>query len=210
MTEGCAEILKVGLTGSIAMGKSTTAQMFRDLGCAVFDADAAVHALYGKGGAAIPVVENLFPSAIVDGAVDRTILSELVLNASDRLKTLEAAIHPLVREAQNDFINQARQAGHTFVILDIPLLFETGQASRMDRIVVVSAAAEIQTARALERPGMTEEKLAEILKRQLPDAEKRQNADYVVDTGSGMEVAFDQVRQIVEDLHKIGKQGRGS
>ena len=193
-------MLRVALTGSIAMGKSTTARMFADLGCPVFDSDAAVHALYDTGGAAVPVIEALFADAVVDGRVDRQRLSEIVLKDADALARLEAAVHPLVRQAQEDFVTGAEQAGHRFVILDIPLLFEAGQAESVDVIVVVSAPAAIQRTRALERPGMTEEKLADILNRQLPDSEKRARADYIVDTGRGLQVAFDQVRKIVEDL----------
>ena len=137
--------------------------------------------------------------------VDRTRLSALVLNNSDSLKQLEEAVHPLVRQAQLEFIQKASNEGHGFVVLDIPLLFETGQDKRVDRIVVVSAPPEIQRSRALDRPGMTAEKLAEILKRQLPDAEKRKKADFIVDTGNGLEVAFDQVRQIVEKLQAISE-----
>ena len=193
-------MMRVGLTGSIAMGKSTTAQMFADLGCAVFDADAAVHVLYAAGGAAVPVVAGLFPDAVVDGAVDRQKLGALVLKDPQALKRLEAAVHPLVRQSQHAFVDQARRDGHRFVILDIPLLFETGQASSFDTIVVVTAPADVQRARALERPGMTEEKFNDILSRQTADAEKRAHADYIVDTSRGKEDAFAQVRQIVEEL----------
>jgi dephospho-CoA kinase len=195
-------MLRVGLTGSIAMGKSTTARMFREMGCQVFDADAAVHALYAEGGKAVPVVGALFPEAIISNAVDRTVLSSIVLNDSGKLKSLEQAVHPLVRTAQVDFITTAAQAGYRYVILDIPLLFETGQADTVDIIVVVSASPQIQRTRALERPGMTEEKFAEILRRQTPDAEKRARADFIVDTGTGMDAAFDQVRCIVDELNR--------
>lgn len=193
-------MLKVALTGSIAMGKSTTAQMFTDLGCPVFDADAAVHALYARGGAAVPIVAGLFPDVVSDGEIDRQKLSAVVLNNPARLRQLEKAVHPLVRDQQLQFIDAAGKAGHKFVVLDIPLLFETGGDRNVDLIVVVSAPADVQRARALERPGMTEQKLADILQRQLPDADKRTRADFVVDTSRGLEVAFDQVRRIVEDL----------
>lgn len=193
-------MLKVALTGSIAMGKSTTAKMFTDLGCPVFDADAAVHSLYARDGAAVPIVAGLFPGVVTDGEIDREKLSAVVLKDPAALRQLESAVHPLVREQQVLFINAAEKAGHKFVVLDIPLLFETGGDKNVDLIVVVSAPAEVQRARALERPGMTEQKLAEILQRQLPDTDKRARADFVVDTSRGLEVAFDQVRRIVEDL----------
>ncbi len=193
-------MLKVGLTGSIAMGKSTTAGIFADMGCPVFDSDAAVHSLYAKGGAAIPLVAELFPGAIVDDQVDRKQLSDIVLQDPTALAGLEAAIHPLVRERQQEFIANAAKSGHRFLILDIPLLFETGQDKNVDIIVVVSAPANLQRARALERPGMTSQKYEEILQRQLPDSAKRAQADFVVDTGRGIEVALDQVRKIVDEL----------
>lgn len=195
-------MLKVALTGSIAMGKSTTAKMFTDLACPVFDADAAVHALYARNGAAVPIVAGLFPDAVTDGEIDREVLSAVVLKDPGALHQLEAAVHPLVREQQLQFISTAKEAGHKFVVLDIPLLFETGGDQNVDLVVVVSAPADVQRARALERPGMTEQKLADILQRQLPDADKRARADFVVDTSRGLEVAFDQVRRIVEELHK--------
>ncbi|NNE21607.1 MAG: dephospho-CoA kinase [Rhizobiales bacterium] len=193
-------MLKVALTGSIAMGKSTTAKMFTDLGCPVFDADAAVHALYARNGSGVAIVADLFPGVVAGGEIDREKLSAVVLRDPAALRRLEKAVHPLVRAQQVKFIDTADKAGHKFVVLDIPLLFETGGDQNVDLIVVVSAPADVQRARALERPGMTEEKLADILQRQLPDADKRARADFVVDTSRGLEVAFDQVRRIVEDL----------
>ncbi len=193
-------MFKVGLTGSIAMGKSTTAKMFADLGCAVFDSDAAVHALYSKDGAAVSVVADMFPDAVVDDQVDRKRLSSIVLKNPEALARLEAAVHPLVRQCQKDFIDRAGQRGHKFVVLDIPLLFETGQHKSVDAIVVVSTTADVQRTRALERPDMTEKKFNEILSHQLPDADKRAAADFIVDTGHGFDAAFDQVRKIVEEL----------
>ena len=191
-----------GLTGSIAMGKSETARMFRELGVPVFDADAVVHELYAKDGAAVASVETLFPGAIVDGAVDRQRLSKFVLNDSDAMAGLEAVVHPLVRNAREEFIKTARGDGHGLIVLDIPLLFETGYDGRMDVVIVVSAPPEIQRERALQRPGMTLEKFENILARQVDDAEKRKKADYVVDSSQGLEHAFSQVRQIVQDLAK--------
>lgn len=200
-------MLKVALTGSIAMGKSTTAKMFTDLGCPVFDADAAVHALYARDGAAVPIVTDLFPDAVNDGEIDREKLSAIVLKDPGALRRLEQAVHPLVRDQQIQFIGAAEKAGHKFVVLDIPLLFETGGDQNVDLIVVVSAPADVQRARALERPGMTEQKLADILQRQLPDADKRTRADFVVDTSRGLQDAFDQVRRIVEELQKRANPG---
>ncbi len=191
-----------GLTGSIAMGKSETARMFRELGVPVFDADAVVHELYAKDGAAVASVETLFPGAIVDGAVDRQRLLKFVLNDSDAMAGLEAVVHPLVRNAREEFIKTARGDGHGLTVLDIPLLFETGYDGRMDVVIVVSAPPEIQRERALQRPGMTLEKFENILARQVDDAEKRKKADYVVDSSQGLEHAFSQVRQIVQDLAK--------
>lgn len=191
-----------GLTGSIAMGKSETARMFRELGVPVFDADAVVHELYAKDGAAVASVETLFPGAIVDGAVDRQRLSKFVLNDSDAMAGLEAVVHPLVRNAREEFIKTARGDGHGLTVLDIPLLFETGYDGRMDVVIVVSAPPEIQRERALQRPGMTRENFENILARQVDDAEKRKKADYVVDSSQGLEHAFSQVRQIVQDLAK--------
>ncbi|MGI9316573.1 MAG: dephospho-CoA kinase [bacterium] len=193
-------MLKVALTGSIAMGKSTTAKMFADLGCPVFDADAAVHALYAQDGAAVPIVAELFPDAVVDDRIDRQRLSDVVLKDPQGLRRLEQAIHPLVRNQEHKFVNAAQKAGHTFVVLDIPLLFETGGDKRVDLVVVVSAPPEVQRARALARPDMTEEKLAGILERQLPDTEKRTRADFIVDTSQGCEAAVDQVQKIVDEL----------
>lgn len=195
-------MLVVGLTGSIAMGKSETARMFRRLGCPVFDADAAVHDLYAKGGKAVRPIGASFPSAIVDGAVDRERLSKLVLGRPDALKAVEAIVHPLVREAEKAFLSAQRGADVKLVVLDIPLLFESGRHEHMDAVVVVSAAPDVQAARALSRPGMTVEKLEAILARQVPDAHKRRQASYVIETHRGLEEAFEDVRAIVDDLSK--------
>lgn len=190
----------VGLTGSLAMGKSTTAKIFADLGCPVFDSDAAVHTMYARDGEAVPIVAQLFPDAVVNQQVDRKQLADHVLGNPAALKKLEKAVHPLVKKRQQAFINDAKSTGHNFVILDIPLLFETGQDQNVDAIVVASAPADIQQSRALERPGMTLKKFNEILAVQLPDSEKRVRADYVVDTGRGLDAAFDQVKRIVAEL----------
>ncbi len=192
----------LGLTGSIGMGKSATSEMFRAEGVPVYDADAAVHALYAKGGAAVAPLSEAFPSAVIDGAVDRTVLSSLVIGKPDEIKKLEMIVHPLVGLQQRNFLEENRAKGTPVVVLDIPLLFE-GQGHRMvDAIAVVSAPAEMQRARVLARPGMTEEKFAEIVKKQTPDAEKRARADFVIDTSRGFDYAREQVRQVLGALRE--------
>lgn len=188
----------LGLTGSIGMGKSTTATMFADLGIPVHDADASVHALYS--GKAVPVIETIFPGTTEDGAVDRKKLGERVLGDPQAMKKLEAAIHPLVREEEMAFLENARSDGADIVLLDIPLLFETGGSARVDGVVVVTAPPEVQRERVLARPGMTEDKFEAIRARQTPDAEKRERADFLVDTSRGMDDARQQVRDIVETI----------
>ncbi|WP_312367374.1 dephospho-CoA kinase [Ensifer sp.] len=188
----------VGLTGSIAMGKSTAAQMFRDLGVPVNDADEVVHALY-RGEAAAPV-EAAFPGTARDGIIDRAELSRQLLATPERLRELEAIVHPLVRQKERAFLDGNIAAGAPFVVLDIPLLFETGAEARVDRVVVVSCAPDIQRERAMKRPGMTEEKFAMILARQVPDSQKRERADYVIDTSDSFDNTRQQVRAIVDDL----------
>jgi dephospho-CoA kinase len=182
------------------MGKSETARMFREHGVPVFDADATVHELYAKGGAAVAPVGAIFPDAIIGNSVDRQKLAEQVLGDGAAMKKLELIVHPLVRQARKDFITVAKRKGHALVVLDIPLLFETGHDGHMDTIIVVSAPIDVQRRRALERPGMSVEKFENILSRQISDAEKRKKADYVVDSGKGLDHAFGQVRQIVQDL----------
>lgn len=191
-------MIVLGLTGSIGMGKSTTAKMFEALGVPVHDSDAAVHALYA--GTAAPLVEAAFPGTVRDGAVDRAILAQRVLANPEALKTLEAIVHPLVRGAADAFLDHHRKAGAPLVVLDIPLLFETGGRGRVDKVVVVTASPEIQRQRVLSRPGMTEDKFAAILAKQVPDAQKRAAADYVIDTGQGLEPARVAVAAIVAEL----------
>jgi dephospho-CoA kinase len=188
----------LGLTGSIGMGKSTTAGFFREAGVPVHDADAAVHAIYvGEGVAAVGA---LFPEAVVDGVVDRKRLAARVLGDKGALASLEAAIHPLVRAREAAFLDDAASAGHPVVVLDIPLLFETGSESRCDAVLVVTAPAEVQRARVLARPGMTEPQFAAILARQTPDAEKRARADYLVDTSFGLDSARAAAMAILEEV----------
>lgn len=191
-------MIVLGLTGSIGMGKSTTARMFAEAGVPVHDSDETVHRLYS--GAAAPLIEARFPGSVVDGTVDRERLAAAVLGNRQALRDLEQLVHPLVRAEADAFLARHRQAGEKLVLLDIPLLFETGGESRVDRIVVVTAPAETQLERVLARPGMTVEKFEAILARQVPDAEKRARADFVIDTGPGMEAARASVREIVERL----------
>ncbi len=192
----------VGLTGSIGMGKTQTAKMFARLGIPVYDADAAVHRLYEPGGAAVADIAKTFPGCVVNGRVDRTRLTQRVTADKDAFKTLEQIVHPLVAREQLEFIERARKAGVEIVLLDIPLLFETGGQARMDAVVVVSAPLEVQRARVLQRPGMTESKLDQILARQMPDAEKRAKAHFVVETDQGLEHAYEQVKTIVSALRE--------
>ena len=192
--------LQIGLTGSIGMGKSTVAGMFADLGAYVWDADAAVRRLYAPGGAGVAPVEARFPGVVVGGAVDRERLSERVLGDETAMQDLEAIVHPLVAADRAALIDAAKDAGAAAIVLDIPLLFETGAAAAFDAVVVVSAPADIQRARVLDRPGMTPEKFEAILARQTPDAEKRAKADYVVDTGVALEKTRTQVAAIWRKL----------
>ncbi|MFZ4604791.1 MAG: dephospho-CoA kinase [Caulobacter sp.] len=193
-------MITVGLTGSIGMGKSTTAAMFAAEGVPVYDADAEVHALYAKGGAAVAPLEAAFPGVVVDGAVDRTLLSQRVVGKPDELKRLEAIVHPLVGESRIGFFQKAVADNADIVILDIPLLFETGGEKRMDAVVVVSAPADLQRERVLARPGMDEAKLDAILARQMADAEKRARAHFVIDTSKGLDDARRQVRDVLTRL----------
>ena len=192
----------IGLTGSIGMGKSTTAAMFREAGIPVYDADAAVHDLYDQGGAAVGPVGEAFPGVVVDGAVDRTRLAEVLGRDETAFRRLEAIVHPLVAQGRLADLEAARAAGVTLAVLDIPLLFETGGHANVDAVVVVSAPAHMQRERVLARPGMTPERLDAILAQQLADAEKRARAHYVVDTGQGLEPARQQVQAIIADLRK--------
>ncbi|WP_404934114.1 dephospho-CoA kinase [Nitratireductor sp. ac15] len=188
----------LGLTGSIGMGKSTTGRMFMDEGIPVHDADAAVHRLYT--GVAAPLIEARFPGTVIEGTVDRARLAEAVMGKPEAFKALEEIVHPLVRQDADDFVAGHRENATPLVVLDIPLLFETGGEDRVDRIVVVTAPAEEQRRRVLSRPGMTEEKFAAILARQVPDAEKRRRADFIIDTGEGMEPARQAVKAVISEL----------
>ena len=199
-------MIVLGLTGSIGMGKSATAGLFRDAGVPVHDADAAVHALYA--GEAVPLIEAAFPGTTRDGAVDRPALSARVLGDDAAMRRLEAIVHPLVRAAERRFLEAAEASGAALAVLDIPLLFETGGDRRVDAVVVVSAPAEIQRARVLARPGMTEDRFAQILARQLPDADKRARAHFVVDTGRGFDPARRQVADLIRTCTAMLGKGR--
>jgi dephospho-CoA kinase len=192
----------LGLTGSIGMGKSATADVFRRLGVPVHDADAAVHGLYR--GRAAPLVEKAFPGTVADGMVDRSKLGAAVLADPARMRELEAIVHPLVREEEEIFLKRAALA--PVAVLDIPLLFETGGEARCDATLVVTAPASVQRERVLARPGMTEEKFQSILSKQMPDAEKRARAHFLVDTSRGFISAEAQVRSILACL--AGRPGR--
>lgn len=193
-------MIVLGLTGSIGMGKSTVAKMFADQGVPVFDADAVVHRLQGPEGALVAKIEAEFPGTTGPEGVDRTALSERVLGEPERLRRLEALVHPAVAREREEFL--AAYAGAPFVLLDIPLLFEKGGWNRVDRIAVVSAPAKVQRDRVLARPGMTPEKFERILSLQMPDSEKRARADFVIPTGGSFEETRDSVRRIVACLSR--------
>ena len=196
----------LGLTGSVGMGKSATAKMFADEGVPVHDADAAVHALYE--GEAVPLIEAAFPGTTASGKVDRGKLGERVLGHPEEIKRLERIVHPLVARVRDDFLAGAERAGAKVALLDIPLLYETGGETRCDAVVVVSAPAEVQRERVLMRPGMTEAKLGAILAKQVPDADKRARADFVVDTSRGFDAARQQVRDILAKVSKMANRQR--
>ncbi len=191
-------MIRVGLTGSIGMGKTTTAEMFREAGAPVLDSDRIVHDLY-SGAAAAPI-EKEFPGVTAGGVVDRARLAARVLGDADAMKRLEKIVHPLVWAARDAFLKEQEEKGAPIIVYDVPLLFETGVDKSVDVIVVVSAPEDVQKARVLARPGMTEEKFAAILAKQVPDAEKRARADFVVHTDKGLEAAREEVRAIIEKL----------
>jgi len=190
-------MIVLGLTGSIGMGKSTTTAMFADLGALIWNADDAVHALYARGGAAVGPVGEAFPGVVIDGAVDRSRLAVALGRDGDAFRRLEAIVHPLVVKGRLEALAEAEARGVRLAVLDIPLLFETGGDAAVDAVVVVTAPVAIQAERVLARPGMTRERFEAILARQLPDAEKRRRADFVIDTGAGLEAARARVDEIV-------------
>jgi dephospho-CoA kinase len=191
-------MIVLGLTGSVAMGKSATAAMFAEEGIPVFDADAEVHKLYD--GAAAPAIEAAFPGTTIGGRVDREKLAAKVVNDPAALKKLEAIVHPLVRAVEEKFRSEARASGAGLAVLNTPLLFETGGERRVDKVVVVTAPEHVQRARMFERQNMTEEKFRAILARQMPDSEKRRRADFVIDTSKGFEAARADVRSILRQV----------
>ena len=195
-------MIRLGLTGSIGMGKSTTAQMFRDEGLEVIDSDAVVHDLYR--GEAVPAIDRAFPGTVVDGQVDRAKLSAHLAANPEDFKLLEMIVHPLVRKREIETISRAKADGADIIVLDIPLLFESGTQARVDKIVVVTCDPAIQRERVLARPGMTEEKFKLILYRQTPDVEKRRRADFVIDTGRGFDHARSEVRRVIAALRSKG------
>lgn len=196
----------LGLTGSIGMGKSATAKMFADEGVPVHDADAVVHKLYE--GEATPLIEAAFPGTTQGGTVDRSKLGQRVLGDKEAIERLEQIVHPLVTRARERFLAEAERSGAAVAVLDVPLLLETSGDKRCDAVVVVSAPADMQRARAFERPGMSDGKLSAILAKQMPDAEKRARADFVVDTSLGFDAARARVREILKAVAKMPKRQR--
>ncbi|MBB4075886.1 dephospho-CoA kinase [Bartonella fuyuanensis] len=191
----------VGLTGSIAMGKSTVANFFKQMGISVFSADEIVQQLY-KSEPALSLIENVFPGVVEDHEVNRLKLSEILIDNNKKLQTLEKIIHPLVREKEREFIDTARKQGKKLIILDIPLLFEKNGESRVDSVIVVSAPPEIQKKRAMIRQGMNEKKFAFINFQQIPDEKKRERADFIIDTGKDLENTRQQVFDVIKKLLK--------
>lgn len=189
----------LGLTGSIGMGKSTTAGFFTEYGIPVWDADAAVHRLYSKGGEGVQAVAALVPAALVDGAIDRQELKVWLSSVTDGLKKLEKIVHPLVAQDRQEFLNKAQSEGHKMVVVDIPLLFETGADEWCDAVLVVSAPAEQQHKRVLERAGMTKAHFEAILSKQMPDSDKRRKADYVIETVE-LNIAKEAVLNLIKNL----------
>nr|WP_276208661.1 dephospho-CoA kinase [Caulobacter sp. 17J65-9] len=193
----------MGLTGSIGMGKSTTAMMFMEAGAPVWDADATVHKLYAPGGAAVAPVEAAFPGVTKDGGIDRPSLSAQLHAEPDGFRRLEAIVHPLVQADRQAFLARAEAGGAGVAVVDIPLLFETGAADLVDAVVVVTAPAHVQRARVLARPGMDETRFAALLERQTPDAHKVARADFVIDTSEGLDAARERVREILAEVQGL-------
>jgi dephospho-CoA kinase len=194
----------LGLTGSIGMGKSTTAKLFAEAGVPVYDADATVHSLYE--GEAAPAIEAAFPGTTANGKVDRNKLSMRVVHDPAAMKQLEHIVHPMLGASRQKFLSDAEQSGSPVAVVDVPLLFETGGEKRVDAVVVVTTTPEIQRQRILTRDNMTSEKLDAILARQLPDAEKRRRADFVVDTSDGLEPVRVRIRDILEQAGKMRRR----
>jgi dephospho-CoA kinase len=194
-------MIVLGLTGSIGMGKSTTATLFAEAGVPVYDADAAVHRLYE--GEAVAAIEAAFPGTTANGKVDRNSLSSRVVRDAAAMRRLEEIVHPMLGASRRKFLNDAEQSGAPVAVVDVPLLFETGGEKRVDAVVVVTTTAELQRERILARPNMTEEKLQAILARQMPDAEKRKRAHFVVDTSHGLDPVRARIRDILAEAAKM-------
>lgn len=190
----------LGLTGSIGMGKTEAAKAFRELGVPVFDSDAEVHALFDVGGAAVAVVAEAFPEALIEDRIDRSVLGEIVFSEPRLLSELEEMVHPLVRQAQFVFLEESGRIGAPLVVLDIPLLLESGADKNCDAVAVVSAPESVQRERVLARPGMTEERYEAILSQQMPDEEKRHLATYIIPTDQGLAVSADVIKEIVDEI----------
>jgi dephospho-CoA kinase len=202
--DGDVAMIILGLTGSIGMGKSTTAKLFAEAGVPVYDADATVHLVYE--GEAAPAIEAAFPGTTVDGKVDRTKLSAQVVHDAAAMKRLEQIVHPMLRAYHQKFLDDAEQSGAAVAVMDVPLLYETGGEERVDAVVVVTTSPDIQRQRILARDNMTGEKLDAILARQLPDAEKRKRADFIVDTSHGLELVRARIRDILEAAGKMPRR----
>jgi dephospho-CoA kinase len=198
----------LGLTGSIGMGKTTAALLLRRLGVPVHDADAAVHRLLSKGGAAVPAVDAEFPGVVRKGAVDRKALGARVFGDAEAMRRLERILHPLVRQDSARFLKEARKRGARLAVLDVPLLFEVGRDRDCDATLVVSAPPFVQRARVLARPGMSERRFHEVLARQMPDAEKRRRADHVVPTGLGRRLTLRRLQRVLKDVQRSGAKGK--
>jgi dephospho-CoA kinase len=194
----------LGLTGSIGMGKSTTATLFEEAGIPVYDADATVHRIYQ--GEAVAAIEAAFPGSTIDGHVDRERLSAQVVHNTEAMKRLEGIVHPMLAKHERAFLEEAERSGARIAVLDIPLLFETGGERRVDAVAVVTATPQLQRERILARPNMTPDKFEAILARQMPDAEKRRRADFLVDTSHGIEPVRDQIRDILAELARMPQQ----
>lgn len=193
-------MLIIGLTGGIGMGKSTAARIFAGFGLPVHSADEAVHALLGKNGKAVKKIARIFPESVRDGAIDRHLLAQLVFGKPRKLKKLEAVLHPLVRQAEREFLRAARHDKRVAAVLEIPLLFETGAEKRCDVVLCVTAPRAVQKARVLRRKGMTAARFKAIVRRQMPDAEKKKRADFIIKTGEGLADTRRQLERILERL----------
>jgi dephospho-CoA kinase len=199
--DGNGQMIILGLTGSIGMGKSTTAKLFREAGVPVYDADATVHSLYE--GEAAPAIEAAFPGTTVGGRVDRALLSAQVVHDPEAMRRLEGIVHPMLGASRQKFLEEAERSGAKVAVVDVPLLYETGGERRVDAVVVVTTTPDIQRRRILARDNMTGEKLDAILARQLPDAEKRQRADFVVDTSHGLDPVRVRIRDILVEAARL-------